>query len=91
MTRYHMCISVRGVLRWPDRKLVADWKGAITDDDGKLLNTAHEIREFFLDQLAQGREVIPLGPACEGFDYKLGCPGHEMTEETPEASPGPRL
>ena len=35
-----------------------------------------------MDHLAQGHEVIPFGPACEGFDCKTGCPGHEITEET---------
>ena len=28
--RIHLCISVRGVLRWPDRKLLHDWKDCIT-------------------------------------------------------------
>ena len=80
--RIHLCISVRGVLRWPDRKLLHDWKDCITSDDGTVvLRTASEIREFFMDHLAQGHEVIPLGKDCEGFDYKTGCPGHEIAEE----------
>ena len=86
MTRTHLCISVRGVLRWPDRKLVSDWKGSITDDAGVALTTAREIRDFFMDHLSKGHEVIPFGKPCEGFDYKDGCPGHEIAEEESDES-----
>ena len=83
-SKHHMCVSVRGVLRWPDRKLVSDWSGCITDGAGKSLKTAFEIREFWMDHLAKGHEVIPLGEPCEGFDYGgKGCPGHPMPDEEP--------
>ena len=81
-SKHHMCVSVRGVLRWPDRKLVSDWSGCITDDTGKSPRTAYEIREFWMDHLSKGHEVIPLGEPCEGFDYGgKGCPGHPIPED----------
>lgn len=56
------------------------YKGTITVD-GKLLINGEQIRDFFLDELSQGHEVIPCGDPCEGFDYKKGCQGHEQEEE----------
>lgn len=78
MKTMHMCQSVRGALSNynTDRKLERAFKNCIKTDSGKVLQTAHEIREFFFDQLAQGREVLPLGE-CDNFDYKKGCLGHE--------------
>ncbi len=80
-TTHHVCISVRGVLRKTNREIERDWKGAITDD-GRVLTKGQEIREAFMDELAQGHEVIPFGEPCEGFSYKTGCPGHKNGEET---------
>lgn len=65
----HMCLSVRGAITMPDR----DLKGWIRDDDGKLLSPG-DARNALMDELAKGREVIPMGEACEGFDYVTGCP-----------------
>jgi hypothetical protein len=62
----HLCVSVRGNLCKTDAKLRREWKGS-----------AGVSRDFWMDQLAMGREVIPFGDPCEGFDYKKGCPGHE--------------
>jgi hypothetical protein len=77
----HMCIDVRGVLSRSDKDLVREWgKGALVAD-GKLLLTARDIRDAFFDELSQGHEVIPFGKMCEGFDYKKGCPGHEVPDE----------
>lgn len=72
-TRYHVCQSVRGALmNWTKR----DWKRNLRHDDGRPC-TEWEAKKFMLDQLALGREVIPLtNPPCDGFDYKTGCPGH---------------
>jgi len=75
--RIHMCINVRAQIEKPLRLLEREWKGAITDDYGETLTRGYEIRAFWMDQLAQGREVVPFGEECEGFDYKKGCPGHE--------------
>lgn len=74
MGTIHMCISVRGVLRWPKRQL----RGLFVDENGRK-TSADESRELLLDHLSQGHEVLPMGVECEGFDYKRGCPGHDAT------------
>lgn len=82
-TLRHIRISVRGALRRTDAQLKREWKGDIITDTGevvKVVKTGAEIREFFLDQLSQGREYLPLGE-CDGFDYKTGCPGHPVDEK----------
>lgn len=74
---YHLCQSVRGALmNWTKR----EWSRALVDENGRRL-PADVAKQWMLDQLAQGREVIPIThKPCEGFSYKTGCPGHEMTE-----------
>lgn len=67
----HMCLSVRGALCWPKRRLAK----LMRRPNGSYA-TADESREALLDWLAEGWEVLPLGDACEGFDPKKGCPGH---------------
>lgn len=76
MSRHiHMCISVRGLLH----KHTDDFRRICESvtNDGKSV-TPHEYREYLMDQLAAGREVLPFGEPCEGFDYKTGCPGHDV-------------
>ena len=75
-TILHMCLSVRGALNWPRRKL----KGMFRDIATGRPCSADQAREFLLDELSQGHEVIPLGSPCEGFDYRNGCPGHPQAE-----------
>jgi len=71
-TKYHVSLSVRGAIGWPDRLL----KTLFRKDDGTKV-TPREAKAFLMDELAQGREKIPLSSMpCEGFDYKTGCPGH---------------
>lgn len=72
----HMRLSVRGALRKSPRHLANTWGGAITDDAGKVLKTSTELQEFFMDQLAMGRECLPCGD-CDNFDFKAGCKGHD--------------
>lgn len=67
----HCCIDVRGYMRGPKRNLA----GLFRDSAGRRL-TPDEARDVLMDHLAAGHEVITVGPACEGFDYKTGCPGH---------------
>ncbi len=67
----HMCLSVRGALRWPKKRL----RGLFVDENGRK-TSADESRECLMDHLAQGHEVLPMGE-CEGFDWQKGCPGHE--------------
>ena len=74
----HMCLSVRGALKWDSRTL-RRCRPLFSDDEGRH-PSADEIREWLMDELAQGHEVIPIGPGCEGFDFKNGCPGHEMPQ-----------
>lgn len=73
-TTFHMCMSVRGALNW-DKRRFKQWAGAFTNEDGTK-PTPDEVREFLMDELAKGHEVIPMSDACEGFDFKTGCPGH---------------
>ncbi|MGB4488454.1 MAG: hypothetical protein WBI95_23540 [Pseudomonas veronii] len=73
-TTYHLHLSVRGALRdFTKRQL----KGMFRFEDGREC-TAHEAREHLYGCLAQGKEVLPFGPACDGFDFSGGgCPGHD--------------
>ena len=77
----HMCISVRGMLRWTPAETKRNLR-SMTKDDGTRFQSVHEFREALMDELAQGREVLPLGKPCEGFDYKKGCQGHEREQST---------
>lgn len=72
----HMCIDVRGLLLKSDRHL----EGWLSDDAGNLLSP-RDARLALMGELLKGHEVIPASGACEGFDYKTGCPGHEKDEE----------
>jgi hypothetical protein len=71
----HMSQSVRGpLLNWDYQ----DWADAttwITRDDGTRM-TPLELKAAFLEHLAQGHLVIPVGE-CSNFDYTSGCKGHE--------------
>jgi hypothetical protein len=78
--RIHIGISVRGVLRQPLRQIWREWKGAVTDDEGNPLPDAESIRDAFMNELAKGHEVIPFGEPCEGWDYRTGCPGHDIAD-----------
>lgn len=80
---FHMCANVRGLLSWSNAKL----HGMFVDESGRKM-TGAECREALLDALSEGKEVLPIGPVCEGFDYKSGCPGHPI-EEAADAKPFP--
>lgn len=80
----HCCIDVRGLLK--SARFPSDYVGMCKHDDGRPMSP-DEARDALFDQLAQGREVIPFGPACEGFDYTTGCPGHEQ-KPTAQIAPG---
>jgi hypothetical protein len=77
MRKIHLAQSVRGALKKPMRELRA-LAGACKKEDGAR-PSAEELWEYFADQLAQGRELLPIGE-CPDFNYKSGCPGHEMVE-----------
>lgn len=74
----HCCISVRGVLNY-DKRMMKQATKWITIRGRQV--TPQELRDAFMDELAQGHEVLPYGKMCEGFDFKEGCPGHRSEEE----------
>lgn len=79
-TIIHCCISVRGMLKTASRKQLA---AMFRDPQTGARLTADQAKDQLLDQLAAGREVLPLGPPCDGFDYAGGgCPGHDHEEES---------
>lgn len=69
---YHACIDVRGALNWPKKRLKLLLKDAET---GKRA-TAEQAKDFLMDCLSEGKEVIPFGE-CDNFDFKEGCQGHD--------------
>lgn len=79
MRTTHMCISVRGMLNW-NRAEAKRLMKSITKSDGTRYTSWDELRNELMNELSQGHEVLPMGEACEGFDYKTGCPGHEQLE-----------
>ena len=69
----HMCIDVRGVLR---NFKAREWRRCCTDPKTGQVMTPDEVKDYFLDCLAKGYRVVPMGEKCEGFSYETGCPGH---------------
>jgi hypothetical protein len=70
---FHVHLSIRGYLRGATKRELGQ---LFEDGNGRQLS-ADEAREHLMDLLAQGKEVIPLGETCEGFDFSgNGCPGH---------------
>ncbi len=71
----HLSQSIRGPLtNWTP----LDWKNAtkwIHKEDGSNYEP-FELKQAFLDELAKGHEVVPIGK-CDNFDFKEGCKGHE--------------
>lgn len=70
----HTSLDVRGcLLNATDAQL----RGMFKQDDGRTM-TAQEVKLALMDELAKGRNVLPVGGPCEGFDYiNGGCPGHD--------------
>ena len=74
----HMCVDIKGYLESHRNRSL---RGMFKHEDGSPY-TDSESRDHLYDELRRGRSVLPLGAACDGFDYDKGCPGHEK-EETP--------
>lgn len=72
--RMHLCQSVRGALNW-DKRMLKRMCKVYTNDDGTH-PTPDQLRDYFMDALSEGKEVLPIGE-CDNFDYKKGCQGHE--------------
>lgn len=94
----YMCMSVRGGIRHL-QGLRKNAKTYMTDDQGRALSRDEAINAM-MDELAKGRETIPMGPhcgnpcqnsdkGCTGFDYGEhgGCPGY-CTESKDSANTG---
>jgi hypothetical protein len=79
----HLCVSVREMLHWGEAETRRNLK-SITKNDGTRFTSLAEFKNSLMDELAAGHEVLPMGEPCEGFDYKKGCPGHEVAD-APEA------
>jgi len=77
----HICLSVRGALKWPKPEFRRALKW-VTKTGGEPYRDIDELREALMDELAQGHEVIPMGE-CDNFDFKTGCLGHPTEEATP--------
>lgn len=88
----YMCMSVRGAIRDLQGKR-ANAKTYMNDDDGKPLSRDGAINAL-MDELAKGREVIPMhskcgnpckqNHTCTGFDFKDGgCPGYMVIDGVP--------
>ena len=77
--RFHMCIDIAGVLRWPDKTLCKLFK----EEDGTKRAGSY-VRDFLKMELLKGRKVLPMCDPkdCPGFDYVSGCPGHEEPKES---------
>lgn len=74
----HIHLDVRGALSNMSRRELA---GMFTESSTGRKLSADQAREVLMDHLEAGRRVIPIGPACEGFDYAGGgCPGHEVPD-----------
>lgn len=71
----HSGLDVRGALKWPKGKL----KGMFKHESGRPM-TAEEARNILLDELAEGHEILPLGP-CGNWDWKTGCQGCQTADE----------
>ena len=75
---YHVHLCVRGYLRGASKRELA---GMFQRTDGSKLS-ADEAREYLMDCLSQGKEVLPLSSECDGFDYSgKGCPGHAKEQQ----------
>lgn len=73
----HCCISVRGMLNWPNSEAKRMLR-SITKGDGMPYRDVSEFRNALMDELAQGHEVLPMSKDCDNFDYKTGCKGHKV-------------
>lgn len=83
MTRktVHVHLNVRGALAWPDKRL----RNLVSDENGDRFKPA-QVRAWLRSQLDEGREALPIGKPCKGFDYKTGCPGHPAPSSSIEGA-----
>lgn len=73
----HVCVSIKGALQ--------NWSKGEWAHLAKANNmTVDAAIEQFRIMDFEGKKVLPFGPACEGFSYESGCPGHEAKEPQDE-------
>jgi hypothetical protein len=73
----HIAQSIAGAVKnWDDSM----WKSLAKDNKC----TVSDVKDYFLNALAEGKKVIPIGEPCEGFSYITGCPGHDEGENINE-------
>ncbi len=88
-THISISLSVRGAIRMLQAQ--RSQKTYMRFDDGRPMNKAQAI-DALMDELAQGRETLPMGSkcgnpcghaGCKGFDYgpNGGCPGYSVQDE----------
>lgn len=74
-----MCQSIEGpLMNWGKK----EWKNAlkyISDENGKPYASIDALKHAFLDELAKGHKVVPIGD-CDNFDWEHGCRGHVIGE-----------
>lgn len=76
MRKIHCCLDIEGFLNQARRD--PRLAGSIFKNTG-----SQEAIRILEENLAIGRKVLPFAD-CEGFDYRTGCPGHEIKgENTP--------
>ncbi len=79
--KIHICQSISGALKnWSKE----EWNALAKDN--KM--TAFDLQAEFWKMHLDGKKVMPISQACEGFSYETGCPGHEIVEDedpTPKA------
>lgn len=78
MKTIHMGISVRGMARQslPQLKKLMS---SCTKGDGTKFKSIDEFRNHLFDLISEGKEILPFGNSCPTWDYKNGCPGHDVT------------
>ena len=81
---FHLVISVRGMLHWPDREVKRNLKW-ITNGKGERYGSAAAFRSDLMDELSKGHEVLSTGE-CDNHDWKTGCGGHESVTAVPPQS-----
>lgn len=68
MTMFHICLDIEGTLRLKDKQI----EGIIGEPDRAY--SAKEVREFLIDQKAQGYSNFC---GCDNRREDGGCAGHE--------------
>lgn len=79
--RIHMCTSIEGLERLPDRELKKIAPFAMVD--GAPLETAAQVRKMLREAKENGLKYIPC-PECDNYNAEGFCMGHEIKEDVNE-------